>query len=48
LKWIGLYWEEKKQGAEGGKEGIQINSKISDHRRKKTTGKINESLVRSL
>jgi hypothetical protein len=32
LKWNGLYWEEKKQGVEGGKEGIKINSTVSDHR----------------
>jgi len=40
LKWSGLYWEEKKQGVEGGKEGIQRNSIISDHRRKKLLAKL--------
>jgi hypothetical protein len=34
LKWNVLYWEEKKQVVEGGKEGIKINSRISHHRGK--------------
>ena len=34
LKWNALYWEEKKQGVEGIKEGIKINSTVSDQRRK--------------
>jgi hypothetical protein len=32
LKYNVLYWEEKKQCVEGGKEGIKINSTVSDHR----------------
>jgi acetoin utilization deacetylase AcuC-like enzyme len=34
LKWNGLYWEEKKQCLEGGKEGIKINNTVSNHRGK--------------
>jgi hypothetical protein len=35
LKWNVLYWEEKKQFVEGGKEGIKTNSTVS-HRRGKS------------
>jgi len=41
-----LYWEEKKQVVEGGKEGIKINSRVSHHKGKKLLAKWNESLVR--
>jgi hypothetical protein len=46
LKWYVLYWEEKKQVVEGGKEGIKINSTLHHHRGKMLLEKLNEIWVR--